>query len=536
MLGVLASLPVRISKQRIEDVAQFSFVRVARSMPTLRPFRPDIMRSDSSFLVKLPTADCRGDKRRAVVFDGGIPDSVDLSRWVKLIDADGVGPASRDFQEHGLAVTSALLFGPLDRTSPAERPLCPMDHVRVLDVGTTGDDLQYPDVLDRICNFLAQHIDEYQFVNISLGPSMPIDDDDITQWTARLDQIFASGKALVTIAAGNDGELDAEAQLNRVQPPADAVNVLAVGSCDTRGEKWKRASYSCIGPGRTPGLVKPDGVIFGGSDSEPFMALSPGTAPRARGVMGTSFAAPNALRSGIAVGIQLGDALSPLAIRTLLVHHAHKRKSVKRHEVGWGRFLTDPSLLVTCEDNESVVIYEGQLPVGQHLSAQIPLPANLPEGEVQITATLVISPEINPEHAGAYTRSGVIVTFRPDAADIAEDEHGRKAQRARSDDFFSLRKLYSAGEYVLREDGHKWEPCIRATRQKHSSTLRDPHFDIKYHHRDGPQKAISPKPIPYCLIVTLKAPEVPDLYNRVVRAYSSILVPLRPQLRIPVRS
>jgi hypothetical protein len=42
--------------------------------------------------------------------------------------------------------------------------------------------------------------------------------------------------------------------------------------------------------------------------------------------------------------------------------------------------------------------------------------------------------------------------------------------------------------------------------------------------------------IPYAFVVSLKAPKVKDLYNRVVRAYAQQLVPLRPQTRIQVRT
>jgi hypothetical protein len=40
----LTFLPVRVDPKHAEDIARFSFVRVARGMPTLRPFRPSILR------------------------------------------------------------------------------------------------------------------------------------------------------------------------------------------------------------------------------------------------------------------------------------------------------------------------------------------------------------------------------------------------------------------------------------------------------------------------------------------------------------
>ena len=191
------------------------------------------------------------------------------------------------------------------------------------------------------------------------------------------------------MAAGNDGHLGADE--NRIQPPSDGVNLLSVGAADQTGATWKRANYSCVGPGRTPGFVKPDGVAFGGCDTRRFGALSLGSVLSAKGTAGTSFASPFVLRSATSVRAQLGPDLSPLAIRGLLIHRADAG-SHKRNEVGWGKFEHDMNRLITCEDNEALVIYQGNLPVGEHLRALIPLPSGSLSGFLFITSTLVIAP------------------------------------------------------------------------------------------------------------------------------------------------
>jgi hypothetical protein len=53
---------------------------------------------------------------------------------------------------------------------------------------------------------------------------------------------------------------------------------------------------------------------------------------------------------------------------------------------------------------------------------------------------------------------------------------------------------------------------------------------------ESARKAINPQPIPYAFVVGLKAPNVGDLYDRVVRAYANILVALQPRLRIQTPS
>ncbi|GAH84724.1 unnamed protein product, partial [marine sediment metagenome] len=151
------------------------------------------------------------------------------------------------------------------------------------------------------------------------GPDIPISDDEVSYWTLAIDQRFTSSNAVVTVAAGNSGELYHEAELNRIQPPSDAVSVLSVGATNTVGKKWERATYSSVGPGRSPGIVKPDGVVFGGTESEPFYALDNNC--QITPVMGTSFASPITLRSAASITAQLGASLNPMTIRALMIHY-----------------------------------------------------------------------------------------------------------------------------------------------------------------------------------------------------------------------
>lgn len=532
----LTFMPVLVDPEKAEEIARFSFVRVARGMPTLRPFRPSVLRASSGFDVTLPTEGPVDVGTRAVIFDGGLPDQAKtaLKPWVTLIEPPGIGRPSPVFQEHGLGVTTAFLFGPLRRGQSLPVPLCPVDHVRVLDEKTgAGNDVDYFDVLDRIVDHLDRNLGLYALANISLGPSLAVDDDEVTLWTAALDKRFAHGRCVATVAAGNDGERDPTARLNRIQPPADGVNVLSVGAADTTAAGWKRAPYSCVGPGRCPGVVKPDGIAFGGSTLEQFGVLASSLA--ACHELGTSFAAPFALRSAGAVRVQLGKRLSLLAIRALMIHRAEIEEAHDWRDVGWGRFESDPIRLITCEDDEALVVFQGELPVGEHLRAPIPVPETPLAGQVTISATLVIAPEVDPEHPSAYTRSGLEVAFRPHSGKHNQRADGTRAQHAKTKAFFSGALLYGELESVLREDGHKWEPCLRRQATFRAKSLSAPLFDVYYHHRESGIKATAPQPIPYAFVVGLKAPKLPDLYDRVVRTYANVLLPIQPQTRIQVR-
>lgn len=533
-VGGLTFVPVSADANTANQLANFSFLRIARSMPTLRPLNPTVLRISAGTIVGLPATAPVTDSCRALIFDGGIPSSArsTLRRWVKFIDAPSVGARHSDLESHGLAVTSAFLFGPIFDPNNPQRPICGVDHVRVLDQSVlSSHDPYYFDVLDRILVYFDAHGDKYALINISIGPNLPTDDDDVTLWTAALDSRLASGDWVVTVAAGNDGDLDPTDGLNRIQPPADAVNVLTVGASDRSSATWSRASYSCPGPGRSPGFVKPDGLIFGGSQGEPFPVLS--SSGGISNIQGTSVASPYALRSSSTVKAQLGDSLNALAIRALMIHRAVPSSSLPLSETGWGRFEDDPQKLITCEDHEVLVIYQGELPIGEHLRAPIPLPKTV-RGKVHIEATLVISTDVDPSHASAYTRSGLEVFFRPHADKYTTNPDGTTSFHPKTATFFSPSNMYGAAEYLMRENGHKWEPCIRGGVTKFPKSLKSPCLDIYNHRRaDGVATASTTK-TKYALVVTVSAKQVRDLYGQVVRAYSHVLIPLRPRVRIEV--
>ena len=86
--------------------------------------------------------------------------------------------------------------------------------------------------------------------------------------------------------------------------------------------------------------MKPDGVAFGGSSREPYWVLNAENPGTAMPITGTSFAAPTALRTAIGVRAHFGKALTPLAIKALLLHACDDGGHDKA-EVGWGRIPAD---------------------------------------------------------------------------------------------------------------------------------------------------------------------------------------------------
>ena len=314
----------------------------------------------------------------------------------------------------------------------------------------------------------------------------------------------------------------------RIQVPSDCVNGLSVGAANTKHADWCRAPYSSWGPGRSPGVIKPDVVQFGGVETEPFLVYDADSAPALAQTQGTSFAAPSALRLAAGLRAHFGGRLGALALKALLIHSCD-RSDHDRDEVGWGRVAQNVSKIALCDDGMVRVIYQGDLSPAQYLRAPIPLPDEALVGRVELAATFCYATVTDPQDPGVYTRSGLIVTFRPHAQRFASDV----ATLAKSKSFF--RRAAYETEHELRNDAHKWETTLHANHGFNPSSLLRPVFDIHYNAREEGGAARDPEMIRYALVVTVRAPGVPDLYDRVVRAFAGRLEALLPIVDISIR-
>ena len=529
-IGGLCFVPARVPSTQIPRLAQFSYLRVIRSMPKLRAFRPVRMAfAQPSWNVTLPSESAVNPAIQVTVFDGGLPSSSPLTKWITAVDPPGIGPSEPSFLTHGEQVSSALLFGPLFPGQQPPRPYAGARHHRVLDAGSNTDEdpLKLYEVLSRIRGVLRQERPE--FINLALGPDLPVDDDDVHPWSAFFDNYLGEHDALAAIAVGNGGERDAESGYNRVQVPADCVNSLAVGASDSHQSPWRRASYSSTGRGRTPGgVVKPDVLAFGGCGDRPFWTASGTNAGSAVPTMGTSFAAPTALRLAVGVRAILGETLTPRALKALLIHCSHDPHSnVVEH--GWGALPQTVEDLILCPSDTARVLYQGELLPSEYLRAPIPTPADGFRGMVHIRATFCYSSLVDPAHPANYTRSGLGITFRPHQGRV---EAG--AMHAKSAPFFQQHDY--CGEDELTRDAHKWETARSRTVSKRASSLSNPVFDIHYVTRQGGAPTTSGAKIRYALLVSIHSPGTADVYNKIVRRYATLLRPLRPVINIPIRS
>ena len=149
-------------------------------------------------------------------------------------------------------------------------------------------------------------------------------------------------------------------------------------------------------------------------------------------------------------------------------------------------------------------------------------------GKVKLTATFCYASATDPQDAAAYTRAGLEVTFRP------HDKKMKKSKtHAGTKTFFEMKKY--ATEAERRSDLGKWETTLHASQGMLGSSLNNPVFDIHYNARETGASTGSAEKIPYALIITIQARHHVDLYNDILRAYAKTLVPIQPQVSIPVR-
>ena len=518
----LTFIPLEAADDLLDDLAEYCFLRVIRPMPRLRIPDPGITRGlRSGATVELPETDPVDPSTRVVVFDGGLPDDSGLLRWCNSYNANGVGPAIPEFTEHGHMVTSAALFGSLHE--PPQQPFAGVDHFRVLDAESEKDPYELYDVLRRIVDVLDR--DKPEFVNLSIGPRLPVEDDEVHAWTAVLDEYMAESSALIAVAVGNDGNLDRQSGNARIQVPADSVNALAVGASSDPAA-CRRAPYSSLGPGRSPGVIKPDVLAFGGGEEHPFLVSDPANPGRLRLEEGTSFAAPAALRTAVGIRSFFGPTLNALTLKALLVHCAIRNIDDNPDEVGWGAI---PALtnIITSSDDTARVIYQGTIIPASYLRAQIPLPHGVLTGLITVTATLTFACEVDPQDPATYTRSGIEVVFRPHSERYANDAATNPTTRS----FFGAPSTSS--ELDLRTSGHKWETVLHDSHRFQPRTLHNPTFDIHYLARQGGTSYPGAPEMRYSLVITLRAPRVPDLYNKVLQTYPTQLQALNP-VRIPI--
>lgn len=480
------------------------------------------------------------------VFDSGIDEQNPYFKgFAENIDM----VRSKSCAEHGTNVTGALLYGnikDISKISKLETPAVSVKMYRVYPSDgkykkNPSKDFGLYETIDIIEKVVKEN-KKVHLYNLSIGPKMPILDDEITRFTYALDKLtynVSEGEVnpLFCVAVGNNG--DEPEPLNRIEPPSDMVNGLSVGAY-TYNElnECMRASYSCVGPGREGSKIKPDILEFGGSIQRPFISVSE-KYNMVQSCAGTSLSAPYALYK-IGKIMATSSSISPHMGRTLMIHCAEKISDNENElGIGNGYAIMSPEEMLHCDEHNITILYEGNLEHGQ--IAKLPIFApniNKADGMVKIkwTITTIAAPESND--SDAYTGGCIEDTFYPNSfkytftkerlkrqIDISNTANiemvsslGSQGYKKSSMPDSKPGKLYRT-ETELRNLDLKWDTVVKKNLSMRATSINQPFLTLHAMKRND----IDSKPLKFFAAITIEAPKFKgDLYDSILSMYTQL--------------
>ncbi|MBO0982676.1 S8 family peptidase [Rathayibacter sp. SD072] len=546
-VGGLTFLPVRAPRAAAETLARFNPLRVLRPMPAIRP-RPRFGLRSGARLAPPAASGTVGRATTVAVFDGGVDDPHN-SGLFSIVRTDLTPePPDSDDLVHGTGVTGAVLYGRVGQGQQAPQPPLPVESYRVMPAPYVPGDLDGYWILDRIKDALAN--DRHKLVNLSLGPTLAVEDDmEPNRWTAELDQLAWERDIVFVVAAGNDGQEDQRTGLHRVQVPADMANAVSVGSCDapTPLRPWVRAPYSSMGPGRPGNRVQPLGVQFGGVDWSMFDVLrSDGSFLEASG---TSFSAPLVTHALADLATRLPRVNSSV-MRAFAVHFAerHRAYRAKQNEFGFGRLPLSFADALDCTADDVHVLYVDQIVRGDILGYQVPVPRGF-VGAATMKVTLAYASPVEPTQPTEYTSASLELTLRPNRNIFRFSPPTGATDTPRNVDLRStdartlltngwtpsqepltktLTGTTSRNEADLRDSG-KWETLRHHRVSFAAGEADDPRLELRYVARRAGALSAAPTDVPFAILISVTDTErTGALYDAVTAQFSA----LRPVQRV----
>ncbi len=457
-------------------------------------------------------------------------------------------PENADCVAHGTAVAGAILHGPLNPFKAKDRlPAPPVYLVSFRVFPTRGDHKGDPGGADlyECIDIIEQTVparNDIKVFNISFGPRGPIEDDTLSRFTYALDTLAETHKVTFCVAVGNDGEVPDE---ERIQSPSDLVHGLGVGAFTLNKSLPVHAPYSCRGPGRECGKVKPDIAAFGGCENTPIHLVSTASGKKTLW-WGTSFAAPLASRMN-AQAIESFERSSALLGRALLVHTAEypgKKTDAKKSDALLGHGCLSETIddVLMCDDHNVTVVFQGAMLPKQMVKLPIPWPSISMLGKIRIHWTIAALAPVDPMHPGDYTSCCLEETFYPNAQKYKfgppKGVTGKKKVLHLIDDAAEIADLLSkdwkqagwpetdSGNVYMDEKERrldcKWESIVRRSKSKYAKGVESPLMTLHAIGRNGARERFD-----YVVIVTLEAPKFKgDLYTEIRQQFPA-LVPIR---------
>ena len=179
-----------------------------------------------------------------------------------------------------------------------------------------------------------------------------------------------------------------------------------------RAKDPRRAEYSALGPGRTPGQLRPSGLAFGGTEDVPFIATDNDGTRLA--FHGTSCSAPLVVNGLADLSQRIGRSrVNAVTLRAFALHFAEPcKRGEGRVSTGHGRFRDDYAFLHDDQPHLAHILFSGTIGRQEFVPLAVPLPDGIPV-PISLRYTLVTSTDVNPSDPVDYTKAGLDVVFRP---------------------------------------------------------------------------------------------------------------------------
>ena len=531
-----------LNKEQIVECSRFNPLRSIKPLPNIdeQVFRSSVQENAP----KLPK-DINKGSVNVGVFDGGVNENHELLKhYSENIDITSIEATTKSLS-HGTAVCGAVLYGAGNQLTRdvVENPDVFVKSFRILPSEDTGDklkDFQMYSAIDKIED-VVKNFKDTRIYNVSFGPHIEMLDDDLSRFTYTLDRLtydVEEGEVnpLFCVAAGNEN--------CRVMVPSDIVNGLCVGSYSLNyfNEKY-RADYSCYGPGREGGKIKPDVLDFGGSRERQVVVVS-ATEGKTTTEIGTSIASP-IVAGKIGSLMSASELISPHLGRTLIIHTA----DVDENDVtgtGFGYVKENIEDILCCEDNKVTVLYEGELTSKMSIKLPIFTPGIIDKGyrtKINWTICTIVNP--NSKDTDSYTSNCIEDTFYPNDMVFNFTKKGQKGSTIKlnllnPNDVETASKLLSMGygraefpvsypakksikENDLRNHEYKWDTVVKKGVSMNAKSLVNPFLTLHAIGRDGHEN----DKIKFFVAVTIDMPKYDgSLYDTILEKYN-LLSPIK---------
>ena len=530
-------ISLNCSTEHIEKIKRYNPLRSIHPLGDIK-----IINSNVSSNMNINSISLLEDNKKSEilvgVFDGGIDEN---NRLLKNYSTayNPLGETDNDvYMQHGTAVCGAILFGNFDNTqNPLSVPVVSIESYRVLPPNDKTD-IELYETIDIIEKVVKENTNIKLF-NISFGPDGAIIDDDISRFTYSLDKLsYGDSKnnknfinPLFVVAVGNDG--DKEEPFNRIQSPSDMVNGLGIGAYTYINNQKERAEYSCIGPGREGGKVKPDFLEFGGSSEKPFLLLD-SHSDNLLETYGTSFAAPLVVNK-IGKLIASSDYITPHLARALLIHNAENNKNDNKY-YGHGFNIDNVENILECEDNKVTILYSGYILSGKTIKLPIFAPnITLSEGKANITWTIATVVDTYANDTDAYTSNCIEDTFYPHSYKYKFTNGNNKSKTCDIRNVEEAEQLIINGyrqssvpisesspkkkESELKNRELKWDTVIKKQKSKLCQNICDPFLTLHAIGRNYSKLEV----IKYFAIINIEIEKYDgSLYNNILQKYNNL--------------